>query len=227
MASKSTAKGNRKKGTSKRSATAKSSGTRGNARKSPAQRSNGRGRERGMNGAAQMDAIQLIERDHEQLRRVLKDLTGTSERSAKKRGALVSQVGEMVRTHARIEEEIFYPAYHEACKNHDDEELFFEAAEEHGLVDIVLPQLEGTGVDDDEFGARAKVLCDLIEHHAEEEETEMLPRAKKLLGRERLVELGEQMAARKEELSGGQGLTGLVTRAGRKLAEFGGLRRAS
>jgi hemerythrin-like domain-containing protein len=41
----------------------------------------------------------------------------------------------------------------------------------------------------EEFAAGAKVLKDLVEHHAEEEETEMFPRARKLMGRGELLEL--------------------------------------
>ena len=110
--------------------------------------------------------------------------------------------------------------YHEAERSKEDNKIDLEANEEHALVDIVLPLLEGTDPTAEEFGARAKVLKDLIEHHAEEEENEMLPRAKKLLGKERLVELGAQLTARKEELMGGGGLTGWVTRAGRTLGEL-------
>jgi phosphate transport system regulatory protein PhoU len=44
------------------------------------------------------------------------------------------------------------------------------------------------------FIAEARV----IKHHAEEEEKEMFPRARKLMDRERLIELGEQLAKARE-----------------------------
>jgi hypothetical protein len=47
----------------------------------------------------------------------------------------------------------------------------------------------------------AKVLKDLVEHHAEEEETEMFPRAKKLMDRDELLRLGAEMASAKEAAS--------------------------
>jgi len=99
-----------------------------------------------------------------------------------------------------IEEEIFYPAYKRAAETRENAIPYFEAQEEHALVAIVLPELEATSPSSEVFGAKAKVLKDLIEHHADEEEDEMLPKAKKLLGKERLGELGAEMAARKEEL---------------------------
>ena len=60
----------------------------------------------------------------------------------------------------------------------------------------------GTDAGSVEFGGRAKVLKELIEHHAEEEEKEMFPRAKKLLSQDQLMELGSQMERRKGQLLG-------------------------
>ena len=79
--------------------------------------------------------------------------------------------------------------------------MFFEAKEEHRAVDkLVLPDLQNTPVTSECFSGRVKVLKELIEHHAEEEEQDMFPRAKEILGKQALEQLGEQMAARKQEL---------------------------
>lgn len=64
----------------------------------------------------------------------------------------------------------------------------------------ILLAAMATDVDSEQFSGRAKVLKELIEHHAGEEEKEMFPRAKKLLSREGLNSLGEQLEARKQEL---------------------------
>jgi len=54
-------------------------------------------------------------------------------------------------------------------------------------------------VDTVEFGGRAKVLEELVEHHADEEEDEMFTMAKNLLSKQELHDLGEQMMARKQQ----------------------------
>ena len=80
--------------------------------------------------------------------------------------------------------------------------MFFEALEEHRAAgDLVLPDLLKTDVQSDQFGGRAKVLKELIEHHADEEEKEMFPRARELMDKAQLEQLGERMAQRKAELT--------------------------
>jgi len=102
---------------------------------------------------------------------------------------------------ATIEEQIFYPAFRDATEKAEDRKLYFEAQEEHHVVDTVLPELKSADPASETFAAKAKVLKDLVEHHAEEEETEMFPRARKLLGRGELVRLGEELAQAKVSLT--------------------------
>jgi hemerythrin-like domain-containing protein len=147
------------------------------------------------------DAIALLKEDHQRVRGLLGQLEETSERGASRREALLSKIEQELKVHTKIEEEIFYPAFREAAQKQDDRELYFEAVEEHHVVDLVLPEIKKTEPDSDEFGAKAKVLKDLVEHHAEEEEGEMFPRARKLMDREELLRLGGELARAKEALA--------------------------
>ena len=79
--------------------------------------------------------------------------------------------------------------------------MYYEAKEEHRTVDsLVLPDLKVTDPSTPEFAGRVKVVKELLEHHIEEEETEMFPQAKKLLGKTTLDELGAQMETLKAQL---------------------------
>ena len=49
-----------------------------------------------------------------------------------------------------------------------------------------------------QFEVKAKVLNDLIEHHAKKEETEMFPKLKKKLSRDELSALGDDVEAMKK-----------------------------
>ena len=148
-----------------------------------------------------MDAISLLKEDHKTLRALLGELADTTNRAEKTRPELLARIAKEIKVHAKIEEEIFYPAFKQAGEKSDDAKMFFEAMEEHHAAgDLVLPDLLNTDVKSDQFGGRAKVLKELIEHHAKEEEDEMFPRARELLGKDVLVKLGERMQARKEQL---------------------------
>ena len=159
-----------------------------------------RQRQRGSKTRARQDAITLLKRDHRTVRELLGQLDETTTRALKKREELLAKIAQEVEIHAAIEEEIFYPAFRNKGSTHEDEKLFFEAEEEHKLVHTALPELRGTDPSSELFSARAKVLKDLIEHHAEEEEESLLPRARELMSREELESLGEKLEERKREL---------------------------
>jgi hemerythrin superfamily protein len=159
-----------------------------------------------------MNAIQLLKDDHQKVRGLLAELESTTARGTKKRTQLLATIGKELRVHTKIEEEIFYPALREAGQKSDDEKMYFEALEEHRAAgELVLPDLEKTTPDSEKFSGRAKVLKELVEHHADEEEKEMFPRARKLLSAAELNALGAQMAARKRELMAGE--PGMVAKA--------------
>lgn len=149
-----------------------------------------------------MDAIQLLKDDHETVRKLLEKLTATTERASKTREDLLEKIGEELRIHTAIEEEIFYPAFRDADGSKHPV-MVAEAREEHRAVEeLVLPDLRKTEPTSTEFSGRAKVLKELVEHHADEEEEDMFPRMRKVLGKDELAELGERMQARKRELRG-------------------------
>jgi len=149
-----------------------------------------------------MNAIKLLMQDHKKVRQLLTELEGTTTRNVRDRERLVHEISNEVTIHAQIEEEIFYPAFKAAAKKSDDAEMFFEAAEEHHVVEMVMPELVACDPATDEFTAKAKVLKELIEHHAGEEEKEMFKRAKALMDEDELEELGTRLEERKMELSG-------------------------
>jgi len=148
-----------------------------------------------------MDAITLLKNDHKTMRSLLDRLEKSTSRGVKTRKELLVRIEADLKAHSSIEEEIFYPAFKEAGRKNDDDKMYFEALEEHRAAgDLVLPDLLGTDPASEQFSGRAKVLKELVEHHAGEEEKEMFPRAKKLMDRAELNALGEQMQMRKREL---------------------------
>jgi hemerythrin-like domain-containing protein len=163
-----------------------------------------------------INAITLLKEDHETVRGLLKKLEATTERAAGKREELLDRIEQELKIHTTIEEEIFYPAYKEAVSKRDDTKLYHEALEEHHVVDGVLAEMKSSSYESEEFSAKAKVLKDLVEHHAEEEETQMFPRARRHMETSELKELGGQMDARKKEMKGSG--EGWIPSAGKLIA---------
>jgi len=159
-----------------------------------------------------MDAISLLKQDHQKVRQLLKRLqsNGTEE--------LLSQIENQLKVHTQIEEEIFYPAFKESLRSQKDEHLYYEALEEHHLVDVVLPEIKSESEGSSEFEAKAKVLKDVVEHHAEEEETQMFPKARKAMGTARLRQLGEELKERKQQLMGGSAFERMLPGRSRRTA---------
>ncbi|HGY9626353.1 hemerythrin domain-containing protein [Pseudomonas juntendi] len=149
-----------------------------------------------------MNAIELLTHDHETVKKLLADLSTTTERAVKKRSELLARLEQELQIHTTIEEEIFYPALRKVGGK-EDEKMYYEAKEEHRTVDsLVLPDLLQTQPDTVEFAGRVKVLKELLEHHIEEEESEMFPRAQELFDEAALDELGQAMQAQKKLLKG-------------------------
>jgi hemerythrin-like domain-containing protein len=144
-----------------------------------------------------MDALSLLKEDHKKVKKMLGELDSTTERGVKTREDLFSKLKGELQVHETIEEEIFYPALKEHPKA---KELVLEAYEEHNVVDTVMSEIEGVAYDDERWGAKMTVLKENLEHHIEEEETEMFKQARQVFEREELDELGSRMESRKREL---------------------------
>lgn len=146
------------------------------------------------------NAVTMLKADHAAVKRLLRELSETGDRAAKQRENLAARIERELKMHAQLEEEIFYPAFKAAAKGTEAEDLFFEASEEHHLVDIVLPALRSANPKSHEFAAKAKVLKDLVEHHVKEEEGQMFAHARALFDDDQLRELGEMMEERRASI---------------------------
>lgn len=148
------------------------------------------------------NVLTMLKADHATVKRLLRELDETSERSTRQRERLCTEIERELKVHSQLEEEIFYPAFLAAAEQQrSDDELYYEAREEHHVVDLVLPELMAMEPKSKEFSAKATVLKELVEHHIREEEKEMFPQAKKLFDEAELRDLGDRTAARKQELT--------------------------
>ena len=145
------------------------------------------------------DAIVLLKTDHAAVKKLFESEKRLTKADGKKKEAIFNQIKAALTIHATIEEEIFYPAVKAArAKNVKDEVR--EAYEEHKQIKSLLAQIAGITADDETYDMKIKVLKEDVEHHVKEEEGEMFPDARKFLGEKRLIALGAELQARKQEL---------------------------
>jgi hypothetical protein len=151
-----------------------------------------------------LDAIALLKQDH----RTVEDLFAQFEKASGegRKQKIAEQICLDLSVHARIEEEIFYPA----CEGKVEEDLLKEAYVEHDGAKLLIAQIMAGEPSDEFYDAKVTVLQEQIEHHVEEEEKRMeglFSQARKA-GLD-VDALGEQLAARKAELTAEYKATGI------------------
>lgn len=142
------------------------------------------------------DAIALLKEDHRKVEKLFKDFEEAKGDGRKEK--LARQICLELTVHTAIEEQIFYPA----CEGTVDEDLLKESYVEHDAAKLLMAEIESSnGESDDFFDSKVKVLSEEIEHHVEEEEKAGGVFAQARKGKMDLDALGEQIAARKKELT--------------------------
>lgn len=147
----------------------------------------------------EQDAIALLKTDHATVKKLFEQEEKLNKRDSEKQAGTFSQIKDGLEVHATIEEEIFYPAVKKARSEHVKDEVR-EAYEEHKQIKTLLAEIASITPDDETYDMKMKVLKEDVEHHVKEEEGEMFPDAKKFLGESRLLELGTELQARKQQL---------------------------
>ena len=147
--------------------------------------------------AKTLNVIDLLEEDHDKVKKAFKQFEKMDREDVDACRSLIQQVCADLTVHTTLEEEIVYPAFRQALQ---DEPLMAEAAVEHETAKNLIEQLESMDETDVNYFAIFTVLGEYVMHHVEEEEEEMFEAAKKAKDLD-LEALGEQVKARKEELT--------------------------
>lgn len=136
------------------------------------------------------DGLALLEKEHRRFEDLLKKGEETTERSRKGRAELLRTLTADLTAHELMEEQVLYPA----LKAHPDaKDIVLEGFQEHHVADILVKELHEVATDDEQWGAKFKVLKESIEHHISEEEGPMFRTARAVFSREELHELGSRM----------------------------------
>lgn len=140
-----------------------------------------------------MNAIDLLQEQHAEVKELLEEL---EKAEGEEKEDLFAKIADDLAVHAAIEEQHFYPATRSARS----EDLLREAVEEHLAMKRVIADLLDCPPDDPQFDAKIKVLMENVDHHFEEEESDLFPKVRKLMDEAELEMLGAEMEESAEDL---------------------------
>jgi hemerythrin superfamily protein len=137
-----------------------------------------------------MNVYEFLENDHKQVSEIFQQLMDTHNEATETRDKLFNKLKNALEAHTEAEEKVFYPALRDPQKTHD---LTLEAIEEHHVIDQLLEELEGMSKVSDEWMAKLTVLKENVEHHVEEEENDLFPKARQVLSDTQADKMGARV----------------------------------
>lgn len=143
-----------------------------------------------------MDIFQILKKDHQTVKEIFKKLEETTPRGIKSREKLFSQLKNEVEAHSHGEEATFYAVLKEHSEMQENVE---EAMDEHETVATLLEEMEEMEKDSEEWSSKLREIKKNVLHHVKEEEGEIFKKAKTLLSKDQLQDLGKEFQNAKKK----------------------------
>ena len=134
------------------------------------------------------DVTRLIETDHREVERLFAQFQQDQSKQT------ATQICEELDAHASAEEKVFYPVVRDDVPG--GQKLAEEGQEEHGEARQLIGRIKNTE-DQSHLSELVSQLEQAVSHHVQEEESEMLPKARETLDADRLEALGSEFQAAK------------------------------
>jgi hemerythrin superfamily protein len=136
------------------------------------------------------DVRSLLIKDHDEAKTIAQQMHETS--SPSRRKALLDKLKPALTAHSRAEERVVYDALLRVRADDPSHVLADEGYVEHSLVDELLTTLSSSDTASDRWKANAKVLHELLEHHIEEEQSDVFAKLGDHFDRDKLKAMGGQ-----------------------------------
>ncbi len=146
-----------------------------------------------------MDIYQYITRDHEKVDGLMEQVLKSE--TAGQREALFLEIKEELIVHAESEERTFYKAIDDATNKEAVEEDLEHGEHEHEEIEKQLDKVSNTPIESDEWLEVFKELKHAVDHHVEEEESDIFKRAKQYLTAEQAEVLVTEMEKEKQAIA--------------------------
>jgi hemerythrin superfamily protein len=146
-----------------------------------------------------VDAIKLLKEDHKKVKALFEEVEGLGDGASAQRKNLFQKIDEELTLHSKVEETLFYPEFRKRAENSEEREEVLEAYEEHGVIKVMIGELEDLDPNDETYKPKLTVLKELVMHHVKEEEGELFPMAREIFEPEELNQIGDRIVAAKEK----------------------------
>ncbi|HSW51129.1 MAG TPA: hemerythrin domain-containing protein [Bryobacteraceae bacterium] len=143
-----------------------------------------------------MNVLEMLRFDHQSVDKIFHSIMLTSSSDKAKREELFGALKEALIKHAHAEEKVFYPPLREKQQAHD---IIEEGIHEHHSVEDQLQKMSSIPADSDDWLDAVQHLKDSVQHHVQEEENEIFPKAEQLLGSQRLDQMGDEVEQAKQQ----------------------------
>lgn len=146
-----------------------------------------------------MDVLTLLKRDHETVGAMLDEVAKCPPDDGRM-DELAHEIENALTVHAKIEEQLFYPALRDRANEGEEKVEVFEAYTEHDVIKHLIALLKKEGRRDEAFAAELRVLTDSVKHHVKEEESKIFALAKDCFDKAQLDDMGARMESLKGDL---------------------------
>jgi len=141
------------------------------------------------------DVRALLVNDHDEAKEYASQMCDAKQ--ARQRVAALARLKPALTAHSRAEERVVYGALLSIRADAEARVVTQEGFVEHGMVDELLAKLDATDASTEIWQAHAKVCKELLEHHIDEEQTEIFADLGDNFSRDELALMGERFLQEK------------------------------
>ena len=137
--------------------------------------------------STQGSVVDIIKTDHQKVNEQLMELEKRVQGRPTSQHPVFPTMKQMLLGHMAAEEELVYPLLEQEMR-----QKVQEAIREHNEVRQHLEHLTAGNMPEDEWARHLQMMKQGIQHHVQEEESQVLPAAQRIVGDQRLRELGPE-----------------------------------
>lgn len=148
------------------------------------------------------DITEILTEEHNTCKNQMNRLIKQLEKSQECDNKLLTTMMQELQLHMVLEEELVYPEMQKHLNKTQEIDMIEDSFEEHSEAKNFLIKINAETLKPEELKTLLQELLAAIEHHSEDEETELFPEMRKKLSEKRLKDIGQEYLEKQEERAG-------------------------